>query len=173
MMECYICNISDADEIPCDPEIHNLCEICSAKVPQLARNRFELKLRDQIIHIGLKELIENVVKHWKVILSSGYEVDLEDEEGLEHLFHAIVGEVTARVSDSEEFSERGWRLVCGRCLCELHYVAGQLHRAGSSLDIQKLLDDFGVEWHRLAEKLSSDKDENDLDQSKDLAPHSE
>ena len=36
----------------------------------------------------------------KVILTTGYEVDLEDEEGLEHLFNAIFGEVLTNLKDT-------------------------------------------------------------------------
>jgi len=93
----------------------------------------------------------------KVTLTTGYDIDLEDEEGLEHLFNAIIGEVTARLKDTEEFSERGFGIVHDVCICELHFVAGQLHHMGSGIDIKMLLDEFGVQWDRVAEELSGDE----------------
>lgn len=97
----------------------------------------------------------------KVTLTTGYEIDLEDEEGLEHLFNAIIGEVTTRLEDTEEFSEKGFCIIFDVCICELHFVAGQLHHMGSGIDIKKLLDEFRVQWNRVAEKLNSDKTDDD------------
>lgn len=97
----------------------------------------------------------------EVTLTSGYEIDLEDQEGFEHLFNAIIGDVTTRLQGSEDFSEGGFGIVHAVCLWELHFVAGQLHHMGSQIDIAMLVDEFGVQWDRVAEKLNSGKSDDD------------
>ena len=93
----------------------------------------------------------------KVILTTGYEVDLEDEQGLEHLFNAVFGEVLTRLKDTDEFSEKGFVIIHDVCLCELHFIAGQLYHMQSTIDIKMLLDEFGVQWDRFAEKVNRKK----------------
>ena len=93
----------------------------------------------------------------KVTLTTGYEIDLEDEEGLEHLFNAIIAETTRKIKDEEGFSAREFGIVYDVCICELHFVAGQLYHMGSGINIKKLLDEFCVQWDRVAEKLNSNK----------------
>ena len=90
----------------------------------------------------------------KVLLTTGYEVELHEEEGLQHLYQACFGEVLERSGDTDEFRERTFGLVYDVCLVELHYVAGQLKQAGSSIDIHLLLDEFGVFWNSIAAKLN-------------------
>ena len=92
----------------------------------------------------------------KVYLTTKYEIDLEDEEGLEHLFNATIGEILERYKNTDEFSKRGFGIVYDMCICELYYVAGQLRHMGSGLDTGMLLDEFKAQWDRVAEKLDSE-----------------
>ncbi len=92
----------------------------------------------------------------KVILTTGYEVVLEDEDALEHLFNAIVGEVISQVRGSDEFAEQGFQLVYDRCRAELYYVVGQLNQLRSYIDISVLVEEFNVQWDRIAAKISND-----------------
>ena len=87
-----------------------------------------------------------------VYLTTGYEVELADEDGLQHLFTAIFMEVLTKLSESGslDISE-----LYGVCICELHYVAGQLRNTAGSLNIKLLLDEFHVHWDMLAERLHS------------------
>ena len=97
----------------------------------------------------------------RVVLTTEYEVDLAAPDGLEHLFNAMIGETTSRLSGTKEFSQRGWPLVHDACLLEIHYVAGQLKRAGSrKMDIPFLLEQFAVAWDRVAERLNEGADIN-------------
>ena len=93
----------------------------------------------------------------EVTLTTGYQVNLEDEAGLEHLFHAIIGEVITRLEDTDEFSQKGFGIVYDICLCELHFVAGQLYHMGSQIDIAMLIDEFAVQWDRIAKESRKDK----------------
>ena len=92
----------------------------------------------------------------KVVLTTGSEVVLEDEDALEHLFNAIVGEVISQVRESDEFAEQGFQFVYDRCRAELYYVAGQLKQLRSDIDISFLVDEFDVQWDRIAAKISND-----------------
>jgi hypothetical protein len=88
-----------------------------------------------------------------ITLTTEYKIDFDDEGGLEYLFNAIIGEDNTKLKDREESSERGLSAVYHNCMCELHYVAGQLHHMGSELNIKKLVDEFGFHWDKVAEKL--------------------
>ncbi len=180
---CYLHAVEDPNETHYDPSIHNICLVCAVKLWELAQKDTEFNLRDQTVFVATKkpkkstktsprvasktgtEILPNIIRlattSRKVTLTTGYEVDLEDEEGLEHLFNAIIGEVTTRLRDTEEFSEKGFGIVYDVCICELHYLAGQLQHMGSGIRIEKLLDEFGVQWDRVAEKLGGDSVENE------------
>lgn len=156
-MQCYFCDVSDPNETHFDPEIHHICMICGVKLWELAQKELEFDLREQIVLITTRNFNEAVNLKRIVTLSTGYKIDIENIDGLEHLFNAIIGEVLIRLKNTEEFSERGFGVVYDVCICELHFVAGQLYHIGSSLDIQKLLDEFGVQWDRIAGKLNGGK----------------
>jgi hypothetical protein len=162
-MKCYLCKVSDPNETHFNSKLHQICTVCSVKLWELAQKGIEFDLRKQTVLITTKNLRKKVKTNRTVTLSTGYEVNLEDKEGLEHLFNAIIGEVTTRLKDTEEFSEKGFSIVRDVCICELHFVAGQLHHMGSSIDIRKLLDEFSVQWDRVAEKLNRDKPDDDQD----------
>lgn len=91
----------------------------------------------------------------KVVLIGGYEVDLRREDGLDHLFGAIAGESIARVAGTPAFEDRGLEAVFDACSDELHYVAGQMLHARSSITLRLLLDEFGAYWARKANELGS------------------
>ena len=188
---CYLCQVSAPNETPFNPKDHSVCTICGVKLWELAQEGIEFGLRKQTVLVTTRKstkssktsgeailrtaikLLSNVVKATKqnrsVTLTTGYEVDLEDEEGLEHLFNAIIGEVTTRFEDTEEFSERGFGIVYDICICELHFVAGQLYQMGSGINIKMLLDEFGVQWDRVAEKLNNNRMEDESDANDDLS----
>ena len=92
----------------------------------------------------------------KITLTTEYEIDFDDEGSLEYLFNAIIGEGNTRLKKRDESSEGGLSAVYHNCLCELHYVAGQLHHMGSELDLGKLVNEFGFHWDKIAEKLDTD-----------------
>lgn len=93
----------------------------------------------------------------KITLTTGYEVDLASSDGFEHLFNTVFGEVLARLKDTKEFSERGFALVYDVCICELHFIAGQLHNMQSTIDINMLLDEFSVHWDMIAKKINGEE----------------
>lgn len=93
----------------------------------------------------------------KITLTTGYEVNLDNVDGLEHLFNAVFGEVITRLKNTMEFSERGYGLVYDVCICELHFIAGQLHNMQSTIDLNMLLDEFGVHWDMIAKKVNGEE----------------
>ena len=97
----------------------------------------------------------------EITFTTEYKIDFDDEGGLEYLFNAIIGEGKIRLKDREESSEGGFRPIYHNCMCELHYVAGQLHHMGSEIDIKKLVHEFWSHWDKVAEKLGSDKIDDD------------
>ena len=157
-MKCYFCKVSDPNKIHYNPNVHDVCTLCSVNLWEIAQKGIELDMRDQTIVVRIKKPIGGARKASKLVLSSGYEVDLAEEEGLVHLFNAIVGEVTERVEYTDEFSDRGFAMVFDLCILEIYYVAGQLCHAGSGLGLEKLLDEFRVQWDRIAAKLNTDED---------------
>ena len=161
-MKCYLCKVSDPNKTHFNPKVHQICTLCSVKLWELAQKEIEFDLRKQTVLVTTKNLRKKVKKTNRILtLSTGYEVDLADTDGLEHLFNAIVRGVITRLKDTEGFSVKGFSIVYDVCICELHYVAGQLHHMGSSIDIRKLLDEFGVQWDRLAEKFNRDKTDDE------------
>ena len=94
-MQCYFCNVSDPNEAHYDPKVHDICMICGVKLWELAQKRFEFDVRDRIVFVTTKNLQKATNLKRSVTLSTGYEVDLEDEDGLDHLFNAVFGEVSA------------------------------------------------------------------------------
>ena len=88
----------------------------------------------------------------KITLTTEYEIDFDDEGSLEYLFNTIIGGST-RLKDRDESSGGRISAVYHNCMCELHYVAGQLRHMGSELNIVRLVDEFGFHWDKVAEKL--------------------
>lgn len=163
MSECYFCKIEDPNELHYDPESHHFCIICAVKLWELAQQGLEFEMRGQTITVAQKDIaceapgpLEPQGPLRKVALTTGYGVVLEDEDALEHLFNAIVGEVISQVRGSDEFGEQGFHLVYDRCRAELYYVAGQLKQLRSDIDISFLVDEFDVQWDRIAAKISND-----------------
>lgn len=97
----------------------------------------------------------------KIAFTTEYEIDFDDEGGLEHLFNAIIGEGNTKLKKREESSKGGFSATYHNCMCELHYVAGQLHHMGSEIGLEKLVDEFGFHWDKVAEKLGDDRTDND------------
>lgn len=153
---CYFHDVADGNETPYDPRRHHICLICGVKLWELARDGLQFEMRSSCVCVQLEPL--TVPR--RVVLSTGYEVDLDDADGLEHLFNAVFGESFRRLRCSREFGRRGFEVVHDVCICELHYIAGQLHSQGSALDFPFLLDQFGVQWDRLAERINRDAGEN-------------
>lgn len=153
MSKCYVCKVRDPNEIHYDPELHHICMICGAKLWELAQFDTKLDLRDQVISVSYEDPKRQHARSRKVVLTTGYEVDVAQEEGLEHLFSAVLGEVMTRLKETEAVSDRFWATVYDVCICELHYIAGQLLHLGSGMHIGFLLDEFGVQWDRISEKL--------------------
>lgn len=89
-----------------------------------------------------------------VYLTNEYEVELQEEEGLTHLFNAVLGESLQRVEKSgeQEYSSDVQHL----CLSELHYIAGQLKERGSGLTLPFLVDEFSVHWEMAWERAGQD-----------------
>lgn len=146
---CYICRIFDPNETHYDPQKHGVCGICAVKLWELAQYQLEFELRDQTVKVAAGIATTKRQIH----LTNGALIDLGDEEGFVHLFNAVIGTIVERMEGTKEFNEQGWGLINDVCICELHFVAGQLFRAGSSLDIAFLLDEFRVHWDSLAEQL--------------------
>ncbi len=87
-----------------------------------------------------------------VALSTGYEVDLAEKRGLDHLWRAVTGESIERVRGSDAAKKRGWLAVLDQVFCELHFVAGQLLAHREPLTIADLIDGYGPFWDRLHKK---------------------
>lgn len=104
----------------------------------------------------------------KITLTTEYEIDFDDGGSLEYLFNAVI-EGNKRLKDRDKSSEGKLSAVYHNCMCELHYVAGQLHHMGSELNIKRLVDEFGFHWDKVAEKLG-DSDMSDEDDSTDPIP---
>ncbi len=155
--KCYLCQVSRTNKTRFDPKAHCVCTICRGRLSELAQRESEFAYRKKTVFITTVRPRKPKKADRKVTLSTGYEVDLADEEGLVHLFHAIIGEVTTRLKDTEEFATEGWELIHTICIYELHFVAGQLRHMGSGLNMAKLLDEFGVEWDRVADRLNRDR----------------
>ena len=77
---------------------------------------------------------------------------MADEEGFEHLFNAIIGEVVSRMKFTKEFRSRDWGSIYEQCICELHYVGGQILKMNGGIKMPFLLDEFGVQWVDVAKK---------------------
>ncbi|MBK8099825.1 MAG: hypothetical protein IPK26_22195 [Planctomycetes bacterium] len=92
-----------------------------------------------------------------VHLTTGYDVEIHEPDGLQHLYQAIFGEVLERLGPG---TERGqfWEQVHIVCICELHYVAGQLHHQKSALTINDLLTHFQSFWNDVGERIHKDAD---------------
>lgn len=96
-----------------------------------------------------------------VRLTTGYEVDVAEEDGLGHLFNAAFGESLHRVQEGMEgvpkTKEEFFGAVYDLAILELHFVAGQLLEAGSGIELHTLLDEFGVHWDYLAERINGSR----------------
>jgi len=89
-----------------------------------------------------------------VFLTTDYEVELASEDGFEHLFNAVVGEVlTYHRSDTRSTD---WNEILHGCACELHFVAGQLRHARSAISLGLLMDEFSAHWDMLRGKLTDE-----------------
>ncbi len=140
--------MTNPNEEKYDPERHHICIVCEAKLRGLAQAGTAFGRRKQVRLILAPAAARRVVT-----LTTGYVVQLDEAEGLEHLFSAIIGEVLIRLEHSPEFRDRGFALIFDVCLCELHFIAGQLYALGSAMDAPFLLDEFGVHWDSIASKL--------------------
>jgi hypothetical protein len=112
-----------------------------------------------------------------VRLTTEYEVDLAEENGLEHLYNAAICESMRRVrlndppkddhGDAEGLG--AFQLVYDLATLEVHYVAGQLLEKGSSIGIARLMHELPAHWDRLAEwinrKMAENSDVEDDDAS--------
>jgi hypothetical protein len=147
---CYLCTELDPNEEHYSSRKHCICLICGVKLYELAESDLSFDMREKIVRVCFADIGETGIWGKPVVLSTGYEVELADPDGLEHLFNAIIGEVIHRFKDTDEFAKQGWALIHNICICELHYVAGQLRARGSGIDIDKLMDEFNVQWDRIA-----------------------
>ena len=87
-----------------------------------------------------------------VKLTDGYEVDLAEEAGLENLFQAILASRAAYAAQIPDIEERGLVLY-DLCVLEVHYVAGQLHARGSSIDLRMLVEELRSFWVPVKEQM--------------------
>ena len=102
----------------------------------------------------------------KLILTTGYEVILNELDGLQHLCNAVIGESIGQVTDSGLPSDEIIGALMDRAYAELHYVAGQLAAYGYGISREKLLEEFGVVWDELAARYpgqSSDEPDDASD----------
>lgn len=94
----------------------------------------------------------------RVFLTTGYEVDVADQDGLSHLFNAVSGESLQRIEKATQGEEKSAEQLFGGvydlAILELYFVAGQLLQMGSGLTLQMLLDEFSVHWDHLAEIIN-------------------
>lgn len=100
-------------------------------------------------------------KEFTVVLTKGYEVSLGKEEDFAHLFNAIIGEVMTGYDSAGETNEQAFGTIFNLCICELHFVAGQLLQLGEQIDMLELLEGFRLCWDQLAEQVNcgpSDRD---------------
>ena len=93
-----------------------------------------------------------------VQLTTGYEVNVREPEGLIHLCKAILGE-TATWLNGLKLGFGGiafWNEVHGACLWELRSVGKQLRSSGSAITEDRLIDEFKAFWDYVAEKFGKD-----------------
>jgi len=95
-----------------------------------------------------------------VHLTTGYKVKLNEPDGIHHLFNAVFGEVATRLNATGALDDLRGAHIFGRiydaCICELHYVAGQLKHAQHEIPLATLLDEFAAHWDMLAEEFNRD-----------------
>lgn len=95
-----------------------------------------------------------------VALTTGYTVEINGEDWLDHLFQAIIGESMTKVRDDSPENADGLEVigtVYDLCQLELFYVAGQLLMTHSSIDLAGLLHEFPAHWDRFAEQVNKDR----------------
>jgi len=152
MPTCYLCDDLDPNETHFDADEHDLCAVCRVKLWEIAQLGAEFSMRDQTVSVRFRSNVELGAR--TVELSTGYHVQLDEEEGLEHLFNAVFGEVMSQANESGLTAERGVEAVYDLCLVELFFVAGQLKRIGSAMDVRFLLDEFEVHWNQIVKQVN-------------------
>lgn len=95
-----------------------------------------------------------------VKLRFGYEVNLAEPNGLNHLFNAIFGETFRIGKELDLLHKIGMEGVWRECQMELNYIAGQLEAKGSSMNLDRLTDWFGAHWDQIAERFKNAEPEN-------------
>lgn len=145
---CYLHAIQDPNETHYDPKRYGICMICAVKLWELAQSALAFDIRGDCISVTATRPTERIVE-----LSTGYEVSLSEADGLEHLFNAIFGETLSRLKDTAAFKEQGPALLYDVCICELHFIAGQLRLMHSTINVPFLIEQFGVQWDRIARNL--------------------
>lgn len=134
--------------------------VCAAELAEAIADHLQLEYEDKLgigsrlraaceaLEVWLNKEFRHAVgrsSRMKVQLSSGHEVELEDQEGLERLFEAIAQHSSAVMKETPLAVERGLREAAFDFCCrELHYVAGQLKHARTSITLELLLEEFGV-----------------------------
>ena len=128
-MICYLCKVADPNEVHYNPKEHQICMNCSVKLWELAQSKLEFDMRDDCVIVCTKNPISKstLPLHRQIVLSSGYEIDLDEENGLEHLFNAVFGESLGRAKQTEEFSSKGFSLIYDICISPLMSIYS-LHR---------------------------------------------
>ena len=96
-------------------------------------------------------------RNMAVFLTTGYEVDVAEANGLEHLFNAVLGETLTRAKDAEGTQGTVWGAIFEVCIRELYYAAGQLRQIGNrQMTCHYLEEQFGAYWDRTRERLESE-----------------
>src|SRR5688572_15134052 len=98
-----------------------------------------------------------------VKLRFGYEVNLAEPNGLDHLFNAVFGE-TFRVGKELDLLDKiGMAGVWRECNIELAFISGQLLAKGSAMTLARLTEWFGVHWDSIMERCKKAKPSNTED----------
>jgi len=84
-----------------------------------------------------------------VVLTTGYQVDLADPTGLDHLMCAVFLETLTRIAPIPDGLTEFSPTLKEECIRELFYVAGQLRESEAHrMDYKFLCEQFAVRWNR-------------------------